>query len=313
MLAWARDPRAARAARKLGPLSAASPTVAVAELAAVVVGSAPQHWRHVGGGQTHAETWLIATEHGTRFLKAAVEDSALRALRSEIDIFKQISGPFMPTFHGWGIENDVGVLVLEDLSDYHWPPPYPSDVTPLFDALAALARVEPPRAMARLGREGGRECWRRIGEDPTRLAAVTGWTTEWIAEVAPELSAAERRCVLDGDRLVHRDVWSGNVCFDGGRAVLVDWAVTAIGNPNLDVADALVSVRAEGGVAPDLDVPQLGELMAVIAGGHAERLTTPMPGWVREVDTLLAGHLIDLRVALPWAVEILGLPPPPSA
>ena len=308
MLARARDPGAAGAAGEPRPLT--EPTAALVELTTRVVGSRPERWRRVAGGQTHAETWSCATHEGSRFVKAAFEDSALRALRAETDIFRQVSGSFMPAFHGWAIEDGVGVLLIEDLSEHVWPPPYPQDPTPLFDALAAVARFDPPPGLPRLGRVGERESWRRVSEDPTPLASLTGWTPEWLAEVAPALSAAEERCVVQGDRLVHNDVWSGNVCFDDGRAVLVDWAVAAIGNPDLDVAYALVSVRAEGGVTPELDVPQLPELMSLIAGHHAAVLSAPVPTWVHETEMLLEGHLTDLRVALPWAVELLGLPTP---
>lgn len=92
--------------------------------------------------------------------------------------------------------------------------------------------------------------------------------------------------------------------------MLVDWSHAARGNPLLDVALWLPSLRVEGGPLPDeLTVGAMAELVAVSAGylacraGLPELPSVPPPG-VRPLQRA------QLRVALPWAARCLGIREP---
>jgi hypothetical protein len=232
-------------------------------------------------------------------------------LANEIRLFAAVEGTFLPRALGWRDVGEAAVLALEDLSHATWPPPYPDDVAPLFHALDAVAATPAPDSVAAelhvVPPEG---LWPAIAAEPEPFLALGLCSEEWLAAALPVLREAEAGAVLEGDDLVHNDVYSGNVCFDGTRALLVDWALAARGNRWFDVLCAALSVVSEGGTLPPVELRYAGPLLAVLAGHHARQATAPPPSWARGDTGLQEGHLQDLRVALPWAAEELGLPPP---
>jgi len=149
-----------------------------------------------------------------------------------------------------------------------------------------------------------------VADDPEPFLSVGLGSEAWLARTLPTLLAASERAPLDGDRLVHLDVRSDNLCFRDGRCVLVDWPHAARGNPLLDLAIWLPSLRVEGGPPPDdLAVDGMAELATVFAGyvacraGLPEPPSVPPPG-VRSLQ------LACLSVALPWATRCLGVSEP---
>lgn len=146
--------------------------------------------------------------------------------------------------------------------------------------------------------EGGDRVFAKIGVDSR--------TAGWLRDNAPMLVAAEDEASIDGPCPAHLDVRSDNLCFRGGRAVLVDWNHAVVAHPDLDIAGWAPSLHAEGGPAPEEILPGAGPLAAVISGYFADRAGQPViptAPRVREVQ------LRQLRTALPWAARALGLPP----
>jgi hypothetical protein len=93
--------------------------------------------------------------------------------------------------------------------------------------------------------------------------------------------------------------------------VLTDWAAAARGNPDLDVAFAIVSVMAEGGQLPARPLlTDESAWAARLAGHNAVEASSPPPEWAEPNSTLRQDQLKDLRVALPWAARTLGLSAP---
>jgi Ser/Thr protein kinase RdoA (MazF antagonist) len=128
----------------------------------------------------------------------------------------------------------------------------------------------------------------------------------WLEAALPDLLAAEGAAVLDGPDLLHADVRSDNLCFQGSRAILVDWNWACRGNGRFDIAAWLPSLYAEGGPAPETILPDEPELAALLSGFWAAQAGLPPPpdaSGVREVQ------LLQLRTALPWAARALSLPP----
>jgi Phosphotransferase enzyme family len=268
-----------------------------------------EEWRPIGGGYTRAPKWWARRRDGSSvFVKAAEDDElALRPLRTEISVLEAVEGTFLPRVHDvYGAENRA-LVVLEDLSGAAWPPPYPPDVRPLFEALEAVAEARPPSTLRRL--EPLQETrWQRIERTPEALLALDVCSELWLTEALPLLIEAESRVPVPGDSLVQYDVWSDNLCFADRGAVLVDWAEAKIGNGVIDVAFALLSLHVEGSTAPPVE-DEAG-LAAFVTGVVATEAAAPPPAWAVSGSALREDQRSDLRVALRWTAAALGLSSP---
>src|SRR5687768_9775128 len=213
----------------------------------------------------------------------------------ELLIYEGVTGSFLPRVLGAWAEAGRALLVLEDLSSAHWPPPYPSDTRPLFASLDELARATPPPDLRRLD-ERNLTRW----EDVRGLDVCS---PRWLDRAIGPLEEAERSFSVVGDELVHYDVWSANLCFAERGAVLVDWAAARVGNRWIDVGYALLSLRTEGGTPPPLAIPNEASLAAYIAGSVLREATAPLPGWAEPGSTLREDQRGDLVHALRWAGE----------
>jgi hypothetical protein len=266
-------------------------------------------WEAVGGGYTRALKWRARLRDGTTvFVKAAEEDElVLRPLEREIIVYESVRGPFLPAVHDIQVEDGRALLVLEDLTEAHWPPPYPDDVAPLLAALDAVGAAPPPPQLRKLSeREESR--WARFADDPGPLLELGLFSADWLALALPALVQAEARVPPGGEGLVHYDVWAENMCFTDRGAVLIDWAEARIGNPRIDAAFALLSLRVEGVTPPPVaDQPALA---AFVTGAIAAEVSSPSPAWASPGSTLREDQRRDLAVALPWVAEQLELPPP---
>ena len=118
------------------------------------------------------------------------------------------------------------------------------------------------------------------------------------------LSEAEAGLSLEGNRLVHGDLRSDNVCFVDGRAVLVDWNWAARGNGEVDIAAWLPSLHSEGGPLPEDILPNAPHWAAWMAGFFASRAGLPL---IASAPRVCDVQLSQLRSALPWAQWALGL------
>lgn len=251
------------------------------------------------GGYTRAGKWTVEFADGSRvFVKESAEPL-------ERVVYEQVKAPFLPRLIG----ADEGLLVLDDLTDALWPPPYPDDVSALFITLDALAATAPPAALPELPKPSP-GLWERLIGYADRLTGLGACSAEWLEQALPQLIAAEARFAPAGDSLVHGDIYSGNLCFTGGRSVLVDWACARRGNHWFDRGMAWISVEIEGGRAPALDAPDEATLAAFIAGDWALSLTHPRPSSIDPDAGLEAAQLNDLRHGLSWFARAAGLPPP---
>ena len=274
-----------------------------------MLGMAPDGWELRAGGHTQAGKARAILPDGTGvFVKWAAGDAS-EALLDEVRVLSVVGGSFLPKVAGWSV--DPTVVVMEDLSSGTWPPPYPDDLQPLWAALAAKADVTPPDGLPRLEDwPGSRHRWARVAADPGPFLGLGVVTDAWFQAHLPDLIRAEEIVPLAGRQLVHNDVFSGNMTFMGDRAVLVDWATAAVGNALLDTAMAVLSLRSEGGPRVRLGFPDEAGFAAMLAGHNALEAPAPLPDWARPGSTLRLEQVGDLRHALAWAAECLGLPPP---
>jgi hypothetical protein len=267
--------------------------------------------RRAAGGYTPAERWVVQLADGrSPFVKAAVNDLTALWLRKEYRMYSALRAPFMAELLGWADEDGLPMLLLEDLSDCAWPPPW-SDAR-IGSALAMLEQVAatPPPTWLRRSSEADwiADGWARVAEDPAPLLSTGIVSSSWLDRALSVLLDVSRPEVIAGDQLCHFDVRSDNMCFRAdGSAVLVDWNLAEIGSARLDVAFWLPSLTLEGGPSPESVLPDAAPEAAVVAGFFAARCGLPQipdaPG-VRDFQKRQLGQ------ALPWACRSLGLPLP---
>jgi hypothetical protein len=276
--------------------------------------SVPIAWGPVTtGGHTPARRWVVTLEDGrTVFVKVATDDLTASWLRDEHVTYSVLRGSsFMPTYMGFYDDGTHPVLALEDLSAAEWPPPWDQrKIDAVLGALDRLHATEPPQDTPRAA-DDAREIaggWDEIAEDPAPFLALGLCSPGWLSTHLETLRTAAREADLGGGALLHFDVRSDNICFRGGSAVLVDWNLTTVGHPQLDVVGWLPSLQAEGGPAPEEILPEadprLVSMIAAFFCARAARPPIPTAPRVRSVQ------LVQGRTALPWAARVLGLPEP---
>jgi aminoglycoside phosphotransferase (APT) family kinase protein len=271
----------------------------------VLDGEAVSWTRVASGGWSRSEHWTLVLGDGTRaFAKVASIDPSPAWLRDERHVYSCVAGPFMPCLLGWE-DGEEPLLVVEDLAGAHWPPPWrDGDVDVVLAALAEVAATPPTGELPLLAAEGW-SGWRFVERDPERLLRLGLVSPSWLERALPELAAADDRAPLAGSSLVHGDVRSDNLCLRDGRAILVDWNHTRVGNPAFDIAFWLPSLQLEGGPLPDRF--GVDEFAPVVAGFFAAHAGLPPPEGAPEVRGF---QRAQLEVALPWACRALGLPAP---
>jgi Phosphotransferase enzyme family len=286
------------------------PTREVAETVRIAAGRDPARWqRSAGGGYTPAERWLVEFTDGTRaFAKVGTVDRVAEWLKRERRVYAEIEGPFIPRLVGWSDE-PVPALLLEDLSEAHWPPPWDrrlvERVLATLDAVAAAPCPDwatPTDELAEL-----LSGWSEIASDPEGFLGLGLVTRPWLDSALPSLLAHDHPADLGGDALLHFDVRSDNICFTADRTLLVDWNWISRGNPLFDVAAWLPSLAFEGGPSPEEVCPEAGVFSAALAGYFCSQ--APLPG-IPDAPHVRRVQLDQATTALPWAARWLGLGEP---
>ena len=281
-----------------------------AERVAATLGARMLEARPVAGGYSTAERLVVTLDDGRSvFAKCGHEPPLDAFLHDEHRFYCAVEAEFTPRFLAFLAEHPP-VLVLEDLSDAHWPPPWrPGDVDAVLETFAAVHATAPPRTLPPIEGVAGRltDGWQQIADDPAPFLALGVCSREWLDDALPALLRAAAAARIGGDELIHLDVRSDNVCIRDGRAILVDWNQACVANGDLDVAAWLPSLYTEGGPRPDDILPGAGEFAALLAGFFGARAGLPPPPTAPHVRPI---QLTQLRVALPWAARALGLPEP---
>jgi Phosphotransferase enzyme family len=273
-----------------------------------VLGRRPVRLTPVQRGYTQARRLLVELEDGSRaFVKLAVDELTAGWLRDEYRVYATVRGSFLPELFGFDDQGELPALALEDLSASHWPPPWPKgSVEAVVGALDELHAVEPPSGVPRIEEfERLFEGWDVVEADPQPFLALGLCSANWLQPALPLLREAVENAPFAGDTLLHLDVRSDNICLRDGRALLVDWNQACLGNPDVDLASWVSSLRAEGGPEPWEVLPDQPGLAAWVAGFFAARAGLPPPPTAD--PSVRALQLAQLETALPWAVRELGL------
>lgn len=257
------------------------------------------------GGYATAYHAVADLEDGhSVFVKAGTEEVTSRFLRDEIGFYRSFQAPFMPVFHG-ADDGDPPILVLEDLREGRWPPPWDGGaVNAVRQTLRGVASSTPPEWLEPVASDWLTGGWAGIERDPEPFLSTGMCSREWLEASLPVLREAAETAPVDGDALLHLDVRSDNICLTERGAVLVDWNQACIGNPELDVAAWLPSLRLEGGPEPEEILPGGGGFAAVLAGFFGSRVGLPPPPTAPQVREI---QRAQLEVALAWASRELDL------
>jgi hypothetical protein len=265
-----------------------------------------------GHGAPSNRRWLATFADGTTaFAKIAAFDYTAEWLRLERANYEGLAGRgYLPRMLGWDDDGESPTLLLEDLSNAQWPPPWTTEtIGAVQEALRQIQATPPPEGVTGLFGElfDIREGWLPLRADPATALTLGVFDRGWLETWGETLERAAEAATLEGDALLHGDVRSDNLCLLEGRAVMVDWNWACLGSPLLDVAAWLPSLHHEGGPAPWEILPGQGALASLLAGfflEHAGRPSIPQAPHVRQLQ------LDQGRVALAWACRELGVEPP---
>ena len=258
-------------------------------------------------GYTPAQRCVVSlSDGGSVFAKRAVDGVTADWLRKEHEMYQVLSGlRIAPELIGW-IEGDLPVLVLEDLSEAVWPPPWDrAQIESARAILAAVGNVVPPDGLPTFAdSEEPNEGWDSVLASPGQFLALGLCDANWLDRVGPDLQAASAAAPLTGSSLLHNDVRSDNLCIHRGSALLIDWNLACIGNPQSDAAFWIPSLAQECDTSPEDLMPECpAELVSYVAGFFASRAGQPD---IPHAPLVRRVQLQQLRVALPWAVRALG-------
>lgn len=283
-----------------------------AHAVASVAGSQPSEWKAIesrGYGRVCSHWRAVLADARTAFVKHALTGDAAELLRAERVLYESVHGSFMPVYFGTYDADDTTLLVIEDLSESAWPPPWSDDrIAAVLAALDELHEAKPPAGLRTLASMREQVVgWGIVAEDPAPLLGTGLCSRAWLEAALPQFVRAGETAELAGEDLLHFDVRSDNLCFVDGRAVLVDWNLACVGNGRFDLAFWLPSLELEGGPEPWEVLPDAGGLAAAVAGFFASRAGLPPPAGA---PTVREFQRAQASVALPWAARELGLPPP---
>lgn len=280
------------------------------------LGTKPVGWRVASGhgAPSHRRFVVDLGNRGSAFVKIAALDYTAEWLRAEHLVYAALDGqPFLPRLRGWDDDGLAPALVLEDLTDAAWPPPWDrAGVDAVLATLAAVhAAILPGNLPSAVDSQFGQDGWPDVISDPQPFLSLGLCSTEWLSDHLPLLAGASATAELGGSSLLHFDVRSDNLCLRGARALLVDWNNACLGNELMDTASWLPSLQAEGGPEPQLivpdDTPGLPAIASWLAGYFCARAglsAIPQAPHARPLQ------LMQARTSLPWAARLLGLPPP---
>jgi hypothetical protein len=267
-----------------------------------------QGWRRATGGFTPAARWVVRFDDGSScFVKAGTEAGTAAALRREYVVYSSLQDSFIPRLLAWEDDGSAPVLVLEDLSDAAWPPPWTrARIDAVLETISKVRRLESGGLPPIRDNQACQNWWPLVEAQAETFLSLGLASASWLASALPALSAAGMAAPLDGDEFVHFDVRSDNLCFAGERCVLIDWNFACRGNGAVNIATWLPSLEVEGGPQPESILPDGGALAAWMSGYWAWRAGLPPPQKSPHVRDI---QLDQLQSALPWAIRALGLPP----
>jgi hypothetical protein len=250
---------------------------------------------------------LCKTTETSFFAKIGTTPETSKGLSREIRIYNSLSGDFMPRLVASEDHESEPILIIEDLSLQHWPPPWDERQIDLTLAQINTVHHTPASVETYAQVYGVSDAnWQAVAADPEPFLALSMADAKWLEAALPILIQYEKTCPTAGGSLSHWDLRSDNICIMAKRAVFVDWNLACLANPRLDLGFWLPSLAYEGGPKPEKILPDAPEVAAWISGFFAARAGLPE---ISDAPRVRMVQLRQLETALPWAVRALNLPP----
>lgn len=262
------------------------------------------------GGYTPALRWICRAGVRSFFVKISTSEWTHEQLQLEHRHYSGLQAPFLSQVLAFEDHERESILVLEDLSGYHWPPPWSDEQLGL--ALEGIQQIH-GTDISHLSedqlasRTSPFESWFEVAADPEPLLSTGLMNASWLERALPVLIEASKTCLQTGDSLTHGDLRSDNMCMDGERVIFVDWNWARRWNPTLDLAFFLNSVRGEGGPRQESHLSSQPGAAAVVSGFFA--FQAGLPG-IPDAPRVRWIQKEQLKAALPWVCAELSLPEP---
>ena len=274
-----------------------------------LIGSKINVYSLVRGGYTPAIRLLCETKNLTYFVKIGTTPLTSKFLRREYHVYSQVMGDFMPKLEAWEDHEVTPILIIEDLSKNHWPPPWDDRGVDLvlsqIDAMHKKTGVQLEKYTQINSIQNSN--WKIVSGDPKPFLSLNLVDGLWLDSAIPILVEYEEKCEMDGESFCHWDLRSDNICIAKNRSIFVDWNLACLSNPKLDLGFWLPSLKFEGGPAPEDILPNSPEIAAWVSGFFAAR--AGLPGIIDAPGVRLVQKQ-QLEVALPWVIRELALPFP---
>ncbi len=282
-------------------------TTQIREAVSEVVGRTVVALRPSFGGLSSGWRGVVELVDRTTVFARIGDALTADSVRREIRVLQELQRPWTPAVIAADAESDAPILVLEDLSNSRWLPPYPSDSSPLFHALDQLRQAPIPEGLAVATQQGWH--WPRLTPRIEELSNVAGVPLDWLRAAAPVLESAEASLDHQSRHLVHGDIHSGNLCLTSEGAVLVDWGRARLGPPLWDTTALCGDMIINGQQPrPAPNSSQLAVHAASFAGATALLLLAPDRPWVTDPVRAKSHVGASTRGALRWAQQRCHLP-----
>lgn len=279
------------------------------------LGQSALEWIRPDTGLSAAIRCSVTLGDGTSvFVKAATDEPTERWLRTEYLALQHVPDRFVPGLVAWLDEpGSYPILVVEDLRRAHWAASHrgvdwrEGDIDRVLAAVADLSSVQAPAVFEPSSL--GPALWPALVHNgPERVAFLDlGLCTPmWFSHAAVSLVEAEASLDEGGDRLVHGDLRSDNICIESDRVIFVDWSHVSRGHADQNLALLLPALHLEGGPLPYEAMPAGAKWASAQCASLVQRILDDrtLPAWLAKVLVRLAA--IDLS----WAASSLGLPQP---
>lgn len=272
-----------------------------------LIGAKVESYQPVQGGYTPALRLLCKSATARFFVKVGATPLTTQFLRREIHCYNAFRGDFMPHLIAYEDDAFAPILILEDLSAHHWPPPWDERRVALvltqIDALHSTAVALETFAEV-YGTPDSH--WRAVAADPEPFLTLGLADRQWLDGALPLLIQYEDGCRTEGTHLTHLDLRSDNMCISAKKAIFVDWNLACLSNPKLDLGFWLPSLEYEGGPGPESILPDAPEVAAWVSGFFAARAGLPA---IPDAPRVRVVQRQQLTTALAWAARALELSP----
>lgn len=269
-------------------------------------GGRPAEFERITGEYTAADRWRCRAGSERVFVKHATTEITADMLHHELAAYRVLNLPMMPEFIAGSDDPKAPFLVIEDLSEATWPPPWtPARVDSVLQTIQDMHQMTAPAELGTYQVVCGfaENPWETVASDPRPFLSLGLISDQALTDVLPDLIAAAAECKFDGTNICHWDLRSDNMCISDRGVVFIDWPNACASDPIADLAGWLPSLTYEGGPLPDEILPNAAEAAAWVAGYFAARAGLPQ---IPDAPRVRQVQKAQLSTALPWALRAVG-------